>query len=143
MARDFRWSPKPFQPLYFGEFGNNEQPMSNLDTWLPPAGRLDGLFVAVLPLPFSTTAQRWALRNELIHAYNPISQADWARTSTRELARRLDMIEVRQEQVNTQILSLLNHLNQVLQPQPVPPRRPIGFLPDLPSAPEPTEVAAH
>jgi hypothetical protein len=129
--------------LYFGEFGNNEQPLLNVDSWVPPMGRPHELFVAMLPLPFSTTAQRCALRNELIQAYNPISQADWARMSTRELARKLDMIEVRQEQLHTQIVSLLHHLNQIVQPQQVPPRRPIGFIAPFLDSPEATAVAGY
>src|SRR5262249_40537004 len=127
LARDFHWSPKPFQPLYFGEFGNNEPPLP-VSTWVPPSGRPEGLFVATLALPFSTTAQRCALRNELIEAYNPISQAEGTRVSTRELARKLDAIEVRQHEQNTQIIALLHQLNRIFEPQPVPPHRQIGFV---------------
>jgi hypothetical protein len=131
LAKDARWSPKPFQPLYFGEFGNNEPHALTLDGWLPPAGRVDTAFVATLALPFSTAAQRCALRNELIQAYNPLFQAEGARMSPRGLARKLDAIEVRQQEQNTQIIALLHQLNRIFEPQPVPPRRPIGFLPAL------------
>src|SRR5690242_12491193 len=62
LAGDPNWAPKPLQPLFFGEFGNNTQEMR-----LPKVD--GGVFVAVLPLPFSTMAQRWALRQELIRAY--------------------------------------------------------------------------
>jgi hypothetical protein len=89
---------------------------------------VDGaLFVATLALPFSTTAQRCALRNELVQAYNPISQAEGVRTSTREIALRLDAVEVRQHEQNTQIITLLHQLNRIFEPQAVPLRRPIGF----------------
>jgi hypothetical protein len=128
LAKDVRWSPKPFQPLYFGEFGNDEQQTHIGRPLLPPAARADVLFVATLALPFSTTAQRCALRNELVEAYNPVSQSEGARTSTRELARKLDAIEVRQHEQNTQIVTLLHQLNRIFEPQPVPPRRPIGFV---------------
>jgi hypothetical protein len=129
LAIDVHWSPKPFQPLYFGEFGNNEQQtLTRLNSLQRPASRLDGpLFVATLPLPFSTTAQRCALRNELVQAYNPISQAEGGRTSTRELARKLDAIEVQQHEQNTQIIALLHQLTRIFEPQAVRLRRPIGF----------------
>ena len=129
LARDIHWSPKPFRPLYFGEFGNNEPQGLNSDGWLRPRGGAEGWFVATLALPFSTTAHRCALRNELVQAYNPIYQSEFARTSTRELARKLETIEVRQHEQNTQIIALLHQLNRLLQPQAVPLKRPIGFLP--------------
>jgi hypothetical protein len=127
LAEDTNWSPKPLQPLYFGEFGNNEQNFT-LNGWLSQAGRAHALLVATLALPFSTSAQRCALRNELVQAYNPISQAEGGQTSPRELARKLDAIEVRQHEQNTQIIALLHQLNRIFEPQPLPPRRPIGFL---------------
>jgi hypothetical protein len=145
LVKDAHWSPKPFQPIYFGEFGNNEQQTLKLNGWLPPAGRVDALFAATLVLPFSTTAQRCALRNELVQAYNPVSQADGTRTSTRELARKLDAIEVQQNVQNAQIIALLHQLNRILEPQPVPPRRPIGFLARLTgsSSAEATEATGY
>ena len=73
LAGDSNWAPKPYQPLYFGEFGNNT-PETPLPTDCPGIEKGARLYVAVLPMPFSTTAQRWALRNELLRAYNPISQ---------------------------------------------------------------------
>jgi hypothetical protein len=130
LAKDANWAPKPFQPLYFGEFGNNQQQSLKMSGWAP-AGAMDGLYVATLALPFSTAAQRCALRNELVDAYNPVSQAVATRTSPRELARKLDAIEVRQQEQNAQIIALLHQLNQVFGPQPAPPRRPIGFLAEL------------
>ncbi len=128
LAKQAQWAPKPFQPLYFGEFGNNGQNTLALDGWVAPAGRMDTLFVGTLPLPYSTTAQRCALRNELIRAYSPIAQTDGARGSHQELARKLDAVEVRLQEQNEQILALLRQLNGLFGPQPAPPRRPIGFL---------------
>jgi len=69
LAHDSNWAPKPFRPLYFAEFGNN----SGRGLSAPPAR--DPLFAAVLALPYSTTAQRRALRDELVSAYNPACQA--------------------------------------------------------------------
>ena len=120
LAKDPHWSPKPFQPLYFGEFGNNS-PQT-----LPNDG---SLFVAVLPLPYSTTGQRWSIRNELVWAYNPVCQHGGDRVSVRELAHRLDEIEIRQQEQNSQLMLLLTNLNKIFEPQTVGPRRPIGFQP--------------
>jgi hypothetical protein len=75
---DANWAPKPYQPLYFGEFGNNASAQALLGECRSMFSGMGGrtLMVAVFPLPFSTTSQRHALRSELIHAYNPVCQGD-------------------------------------------------------------------
>jgi len=75
---DPNWAPKPYQPLYFGEFGNNVPASRMLGECriLIAASRGKTLLVSVLPLPFSTTSQRCAIQSELISAYNPLCQAD-------------------------------------------------------------------
>jgi hypothetical protein len=95
LASDTNWAPKPYQPLYFGEFGNNT-PES-----LPPVeysrvlGKEKGrkLFVAVLPMPFTTTHQRCTLRSELIRAYNPTAQAHESQAAIGELAGQFQYVE--------------------------------------------------
>jgi hypothetical protein len=77
LSQDANWAPKPYQPLHFGEFGNNSRDVLGA-TLLRPVDR-QSLYVAALAMPFSTTAERRAIRAELVHAYNPISQADEAR----------------------------------------------------------------
>jgi hypothetical protein len=76
LVRDPNWAPKPFQPLSFAEFGNNA-PMyawlTNYGTLLSAAQGRE-LLVAVCPLPFLTTAQRRAVREDLVWAYNPPCQ---------------------------------------------------------------------
>jgi hypothetical protein len=128
LARDPNWAPKPFQPLYFGEFGNNGAHAFVLAALAGSSPGAD-LFVSVLPMPFSTTAQRHEIRNALISAYNPICQANSPGASTAELARKLDELESRQKEQNAQILALLSHVNKSFEPQPAGPRRSIGFLP--------------
>ena len=78
LAADPNWAPKPFQPQYFGEFGNNTPPAAWWNEYRPMPGEADPreLFIAVLPMPFSTTAQRLAVRNELVSAYHPPCQMD-------------------------------------------------------------------
>ena len=76
LAADSNWAPRPYQPLHFGEFGNNARQIPGLTKF----GSLRGagsrhLYIAALAMPFSTTAQRRALHAELVQAYNPISQA--------------------------------------------------------------------
>src|SRR5262249_22512517 len=127
LAKDPNWSPKPFQPLYFGEFGNNASQVEAQD-WTT-AGGAASLLIATLVLPYSTTAQRWSIQNELVWAYNPAWQTSGARTTTRELVRKIDELEMRQREQNSQILLLLTHISKLFEPQPVGPRRPIGFLP--------------
>ena len=69
LAHDPQWAPKGFRPLYFAEFGNDAG-----RTLTAPDMR-EPLFAAVLPMPYSTLAQRRALRDELVAAYNPACQA--------------------------------------------------------------------
>jgi hypothetical protein len=87
------------------------------------------LFIAVLPMPFSSSAQRCEVRNQLLWAYNPVYQGS-TRHPENELARKLDELEKRHEEQTTQFQLLLASINRLFEPQPVPPRRPIGFLPE-------------
>lgn len=119
LARDCRWAPKPFQPLYFAEFGNGAH-----RTFWPVHGEL---YAAVLPMPFSTSAQRRALRNELISAYNPTHQAHHPH-SVDELTRCVEELETRQYEQHAQIAGMLAHLCRLFEPLPVKPKRPIGFV---------------
>ncbi len=78
LQADSNWAPKAFQPLYFGEFGNGTPAPAFFDDCgqlLKGAGKRT-LFVALLPMPFSTTSQRWAIRHELVRAYHPLYQSD-------------------------------------------------------------------
>lgn len=127
LARDGNWAPRPFQPLYFSEFGNDAR--RSAESRGIPTGALGGnLYLAVLLMPFSTGAQRTALRNELVAAYNPVCQASRVPT-TAELARSVEEMEARHHEQHAQILSLLTSLYRFFEPPPVGPRRPIGFLP--------------
>jgi hypothetical protein len=133
LAPDNNWAPRAFQPLYFGEFGNN--------VLCAPGGGLQrfpfnaGLLIAVLPLPFSSSAQRAEARNQLLWAYNPVYQPAGT-PSQNELVRKLDDLEKKHEEQTTQFRLLLASLNRLFEPQPEPARhRPIGFLP--PTADQP------
>jgi hypothetical protein len=139
LSRNPQWAPKPLQPLYFGEFGNNAA-NGVMIARAPENARLEELLVAVLPMPFSTVAQRRSLCRELIAAYNPAMQATGSIASTALLAERVEQLEDRQQEQNQQILSLLSYIGKLFEPQPVAPRRPIGFLPQLaPAGPQATE----
>jgi len=131
LACDPGWAPRSFQALCFGEFGNNTaDPVErNGYGWLRGAGT-KGLFVCVLPMPFSTSAQRAALRNELIAAYNPVLQGRAMAASPAELAQRVEELEKRYQEHSAQVLMLLGNIHKHFEPQPVPLRRRIGFLPE-------------
>jgi hypothetical protein len=134
LAKDPNWAPQPYQPLYFGEFGNNtpEGLLSANQLRLQRSERDTILLVSVLPMPFSTTAQRLALRNELLLAHNSAWQAKEARAAVSGLPNhQLGELDKKPylEQA-AQILRLLSGANQILEPQPEPePRRRIGFVP--------------
>lgn len=142
LVYDPNWAPKPFQPLYFSQIENNtRQPIfyGDLARLVAAAGSRT-LLVSVLPMPFSTTAQRWALRDELICAYNPTCQNFGGHTS-RDLAGRLDELEKQHRDQTAQVLMLLSNMNRMFEPQTVPARRRIGFSPD-PEQPSSTETGS-
>jgi hypothetical protein len=128
LVADTSWAPRPFQPLYFGEFGNNARNPLAVGSNRLPAGA-GSLFLSVLPLPFSSSAQRSEARNQLIWAYNPVYQASVASTHDELLVRKLDELEKKHEEQSTQFQLLLSHLNRLFEPLPEPARHPIGFLP--------------
>jgi len=88
--------------------------------------------VAVLPLPFSTMAQRWALRQELIRAYNPVFQRHEPLRAAGDLNGKVEELERKHQEQTAQVGLLLANMNKFFEPQPVAPRRRIGFLPQTP-----------
>src|SRR6266498_2551184 len=89
LVTDPNWAPKPFQPVFFGQLGNNAPRHSILQECaaLGPVAASQGVFVAVLPMPFSTSAQRNAVQRELIQAYNPLCQTDALRGQPGDIAQ--------------------------------------------------------
>lgn len=130
LVTDPNWAPRPFQPLYFGEFGNNTSlaTVQREAANLAPAPRREALFIAVLPLPFSTTGQRWMLRNELIWAYNPPCRVERAQSQPAELVAKLEELERRHQEQTAELGLLFASARGFLPPKPQPRRR-IGFLP--------------
>ncbi|HTB18373.1 MAG TPA: hypothetical protein VK708_09660 [Bryobacteraceae bacterium] len=128
LARDTNWAPKQFQPLCFGEFGNNLRGPLALDS-RRLCVNTGPLFISVLAMPFSSSAQRRDARDQLVWAYNPVYQAP-GMPAEHELARKLDELEKRHAEQSSQFQLLMANMNRFFEPQPVPPRRSIGFLPD-------------
>jgi hypothetical protein len=137
LGRNTNWAPKPFEPLSFGEFGNNAgNPVATLFRLADPAA-MANVFVSMLPMPFSTTAQRCSVRDQLISAYNPAWQSRGAGGPTVHLAQKLDELEKKNEEQTTQLRLLLATVNRLFEPQPAPPRRSIGFLAQpIPATPQ-------
>jgi len=132
LAPDANWAPKPYQPLYFGEFGNNT-PEALLPGSHAEPRAIEGntmLFVAALPMPFSTTAQRWALRNELVWAYNATWQTTEVRAAAGGLANQLGEVDkTPYQQRSAELFHLLSGVTQPFESQPKrDPRRRIGFV---------------
>jgi len=78
LKADSNWAPRAFQPLFFGEFGNATPPAGFFHDCagvLKSAGERT-LFIALLPMPFSTTSQRWTICHELVRAYHPPCPAE-------------------------------------------------------------------
>jgi hypothetical protein len=128
LVRDANWAPKPYQPLCFGEFGNNTPGAAMCPEQAHHSTAGQALYVAVLPLPFSTTAQRWALLQELVSAYNPAWQPAGIRPT--ELVEKLDELERRHHEQGAQLGRLRARAEGWLEPHPAPRRR-IGFMPHV------------
>lgn len=82
----------------------------------------------MLPLPFTTTAQRWALLRELVSAYNPAWQPSQIRPT--ELAQKLDEIERQHQEQSAQLEWLRASTDRWPDAKPAPRRR-IGFAPEM------------
>jgi hypothetical protein len=84
----------------FGEFGNNAPRTALLGNYNELVGAANGrkLTVAVYPMPYSTTAQRRAVRDELVWAYNPARQESVPATAEvqREPRRRIGFMPDRE-----------------------------------------------
>lgn len=136
LACDTNWAPRSFQPLCFGELSNNsENPVGNSGySWMLRGTNARNLLVSILPLPFSTSAQRAAVREELVSAYNPAFQGpsygDGSTAAPRDLAFRIGELERRNQEQGEKILFLLGNIYKQFEPLPVPERRRIGFLPE-------------
>ena len=125
LASDPNWAPKPFQPLCFCEFGNN----SDLQR-LTRVPNTEALLVSALAMPFSTSAQRSEVRNQLVWAYNPVWQANASSADHGELAHKLTELERKHDEQTTQLRLLLASINRLFEPQGEPKRyRTIGFSP--------------
>src|SRR6266849_2269391 len=125
LAGDPNWAPKPLQPLCFCEFGNN----SDLRR-LARMPNAEALFVSALAMPFSTSAQRSEVRNQLVCAYNPVWQGSAGSAVQCELAYKLDELEKKHEEQTTQLRLILASINRLFEPHTEPKRhRAIGFLP--------------
>lgn len=115
LVNDPNWAPKAYQVVYFGDFGYNTPggalPFNYQRLQSATHGRQ--LMVAVLPLPYSTTAQRRELRNELVGAYNPEFQREGTLNPVDEFVAS-------------------HHHTYITAPEA--PRRRIGFMPEVEKA---------
>src|SRR6266581_421023 len=88
LACEKKWATRSDQKQRYGENGKN-------------------LSVAVLPLPFSTSTQRTALRDELVSAYNPAGQHHGNALAPGDLAMRIGELERRHQEHSEKVLLLL------------------------------------
>jgi len=128
---DPSWAPRPLRAIYFSEFGNNtsaRQVFQDCSRVLYSV-REKHLFISALPMPFTTTAQRRALLDELITGYHPAYQNHTSAAAS-DLAHKVNELEKRHQEQNAQVMLLAAGINRFFEPQiPAPPRRRIGFNP--------------
>jgi hypothetical protein len=127
LVKDPNWAPKPFQPIWFGEFGNNAQHLFAMEQ---PLAHAELFFVSVLPMLFSTTEQRLTVRERLVWAYNPVLNAQPTHAIPSELAHKLQELEKKHEEQSAELRLLLTNASNVADSS-ASRRRRIGFSPDL------------
>jgi hypothetical protein len=127
---DLSWGPWPFQPLFFGEFGaQREALMSQVQQAYclkVAAGRT--LYVAVFALPEQHAWATSQIKKELIERYRPVSNLE-SIDAAAELGYRLNNLEKRILDQDAALKLLLATIGQMVQLQPEPKKRIVGFQP--------------
>jgi len=90
VACDPSWAPRPFRVLCFGQFGNDSaNPLEWCGYgWMTTEENRNGLYVAVLPMPFSTSSQRATLVRGLVAGYHPAYQREMPPREAESASRR-------------------------------------------------------
>ncbi len=139
LVPDPTWMPRPFQPIFFGEFGpDRPSPVTYREyiTWFrAAAGR--HLHIAVLEVQSGELGHVPVVKRELVRTYDPIcdyhAQNEFAGD---DLSRKLDVLEKKDYEHEALLRVMLAAVGRLLEPPAEPPRkRQIGFLPDPPSGP--------
>lgn len=139
LVPDPTWLPRPFQPIFFGEFSpDRPNPVTYREyiAWFRAAAGRD-LHVAVLDAQSGASGQLPLVKRELTHTYEPICDYQAQNEFVGDgVSRKLDLLEKKDYEHDALLRVVLAAVGRLLEPPPEPPRkRQIGFLPDPPSGP--------
>lgn len=130
LTPDPTWTPRPFQPLYFGEFGIAGElqisPEKQLRCLRVAAGR--NLFIAAHAMPLRQGSHFGSLKTDLIRQYAPIGNLEFAQEGV-ESATRIQDLEKKITEHEVVLSLVLTAIGQSAQKQPESRKRPIGFRP--------------
>ena len=129
---DTSWGPWHLQPLFFGEFGpENEVHMSQAQQTCclkVAAGR--SLYFALYAVPHEHCWAISQIQRELTARYSPIANLESIDAAV-ELAQRVDTLEKKVIEQDSMLKLALAALGQTVQlQQPQPKKRIVGFQPD-------------
>src|SRR5262245_47694785 len=129
---DPTWGPWHFQPLYFGEFGFQQQAYMSAAqqmSCLKVAGGRS-LYFALYALPHQQEWQVLQIKKELIDRYRPISNMD-SLDAASELALKLNSLESKIAEHEAVLKLTLAMIGQIVPfQQPEPRKRIAGFRRD-------------
>ena len=129
LISDPTWSPRQFQPVYFGEFGVNGQPQMSTAEQMRclriASGRSSYLAVHAVPLQHASEVSR--VKQELIHQYVPLGNLDSTRGHA-ESRTRIEDLEKKIAEHEGMLKLLLSSIAQTASNQPEPKKRTAGFL---------------
>ncbi len=131
LVPDFTWLPRPFQPVYVGEYGQGCVRVTSDEylSWYRVAAGRD-LYVAAHEIPDARATQAPVLKEEIVRMYTPVCNRRWSEPAPADaLARRLETIERRDLDQDALLKVLVAALSRVLTPPPEPAKKEYGFKP--------------
>jgi hypothetical protein len=125
------WQPKPYVPILFGDAANLAEAVDAEKQRWPEGGRQ--IFVAWCPLLYGNALARRTLRQRLSEGYRlaaaeaPVT-VDIIPAQGETTDDRIAKLESRFDHQADQIKIVMRALACAIEPQPVKPSRPIGFV---------------
>ena len=130
LVPDATWGPRHFQPIFFGVFNGHHQSQLSPDDYRrclrAAAGKL--LYVAAYNMPLvGDPSESQRIQRELVQIYSPLCNHDSADASSAELVRKLDALEMKNQEHEALLKVLLAALGHLVQPTHEIKKRAVGF----------------
>ena len=121
LVPDPTWAPRPFQPLFFGEFSGAGPTRDDYLCWLrAAAGR--HLYAAASRAPQGSAALR-----ELVRAYDPLCNRNRSDAASGDVLQRLNALERKSQEHDAMMRVVFAAAAKMFEPLPEPRKRAIGF----------------